>query len=301
MPVTTGGQPQVLAASITRRASTQSYLTIRCLADARYRADAFALYAWFRWLDDMVDEHLPDAAARLAFLARQRSLLAAGADAVDEHPEEALLVRLAAEAARPGGDALRLSLDSMLDVMEIDAVRRGRPLGQAELDEYTRLLAIAVTEALHHCIGHDAASPHDEARYVAVTGAHVAHMLRDLVEDLAAGYVNVPAEVLADPAVSLEDLHSPPVRAWVRDRVEHARACFAVGRGYLERVESRRCRLAGHAYAARFEWVLDAIEADGYRLRAAYPERATLRGGLRIAADAGRSALAARALTAGVR
>jgi hypothetical protein len=40
--------------------------------------------------------------------------------------------------------------------------------------------------------------------------------------------------------------------------------------------------------------VLDAIERDGYALRAAYPERATWRGGLRIAADGARSAFAGR-------
>src|SRR5690606_27093179 len=124
-----------------------------------------------------------------------------------------------------------------------------------------------------------------------------AHMLRDLAEDLAAGYVNVPVEV-TDVAgrvpASLADLHAPVLRGWVRDRVELARACFATGREYLARVESPRCRLAGHAYVARFEWVLDAIERDGYRLRAAYPERGSLRGGLTIAADAARSARAAR-------
>ncbi len=311
------------AASITRRASFQSYLTIRLLADRAYRADAFALYAWFRWLDDQVDEHLPDAGARLAFVARERRLLAAAAgfdDAVlddyrlddyrldhfrldhfrpvdDIAPEERFLLHLAGRIRRDpnGADGLRRSLIAMLDVMDRDARRRGEPVPRAELDAYTEDLAVAVTEALHHCIGHGRHSPADGTRYVAVTGAHVAHMLRDTVEDLAAGYVNVPAEVLPDVGpLGPADVHGPAMRAWVRERVGLARACFATGRGYLARVECRRCRLAGHAYIARFEWVLDAIERDGYRLRPAYPERATLRGGLRIAADAARSARAAR-------
>lgn len=309
MPGIAGAPQHVLAAGITRAASRQSYLTIRWLADPRYRADAFALYAWFRWLDDMVDERLPDGGSRLAFVARQRRLLALATDGAPlpdardgawapVTPEEGLLVRLGAAGAALGvdGEPLLGSLGAMLDVMELDVRRRGRPVTQRELDEYTRLLAVAVTEALHHCIGHGCPSPHDDTRYAAVTGAHVAHMLRDLVEDLDAGYVNVPAEVLDEPGASLADLHAPAMRAWVRDRVELARACFAVGRQYLERVEDPRCRVAGHAYTARFEWVLDAIEADGYRLRAGYPERATLRGGLRIAADAARSLLASDAV-----
>ena len=292
--------PVSLAAATTRTASRQSYLTIRWLADPAYRADAFALYAYFRWLDDTVDERLGDRDERLAFVERQRALLvraAAGARPSGLSPDEALLVGLARpdrpDRAGQRGDAVLLSLHAMLDVMEFDAQRRGRPVTQQELDDYTEDLAVAVTEALHHCIGHGCRSPHDETRYVAVTGAHVAHMLRDLVEDLDAGYLNVPSELLVDGQLSRDDLLSPELRAWVRDRVALARSCFATGRRCLARAESARCRLAGHAYIARFEWVLDAVEADGYRLRPSYPQRATLRGGLRIAADGARSALVA--------
>jgi len=285
---------------MTRDASMQSYLTIRCLADRAHRGDAFSLYAYFRWLDDMVDEHLPDRERRLAFVDRQRSFLVRpfhGTTASDASPEEGLLLGLLRTQDARGHDeetdGLLLSLTSMLDVMEFDARRRGRPVTQHELDAYTRDLAVAVTEALHHCIGHGCRSPRDETRYIAVTGAHIAHMLRDLVEDLAAGYINVPAEVVADWSGS-PSVHTPAMRAWVRDRVELARSCFATGRAYLAQVENPRCRLAGHAYIARFEWVLDAVERDGYRLRPGYPERATLRGGVSIAADGARSALAAR-------
>ena len=292
--------PVSLAAATTRTASRQSYLTIRWLADPAYRADAFALYAYFRWLDDTVDERLGDRDERLAFVERQRALLvraAAGARPSGLSPDEALLVGLARpdrpDRAGQRGDAVLLSLHAMLDVMEFDAQRRGRPVTQQELDDYTQDLAVAVTEALHHCIGHGCRSAHDETRYVAVTGAHVAHMLRDLVEDLDAGYLNVPSELLVDGQLSRDDLLSPELRAWVRDRVALARSCFATGRRCLARADSARCRLAGHAYIARFEWVLDAVEADGYRLRPSYPQRATLRGGLRIAADGARSALIA--------
>jgi phytoene/squalene synthetase len=179
----------------------------------------------------------------------------------------------------------------MLDVMAFDAGRRGRAVTSGELDRYTHTLAVAVTEALHHCIGHGAGAPHDESRYVAVTGAHVAHMLRDLRRDALVGYVNVPAEVLDTGVSPGED--SPALRAWVQERVELARRCFDTGRDYLARLESGRCRLAGHAYIARFEWVLDAIEGDGYRLRDSYPERSHLRGGLAIGTAAARSAVTA--------
>ena len=86
------------AASITRRASTQSYLTMRWLADREYRQDALAFYAYFRWLDDTVDECLGDRDARLTFVGRQRRLLgeaARGSTPTDACAEENLLVSLA--------------------------------------------------------------------------------------------------------------------------------------------------------------------------------------------------------------
>lgn len=299
MPQRPAAPGSELARSLTRRASRQSYLTIRALADPAYRADAFALYAYFRWLDDEIDERLQATDARLALVARQRLLVHAastGAPLPRLDPHEVLLASLLRADGRPRGDAAGAltSVTAMLDVMEFDARRRGRAVSAAELDRYTDDLAVAVTEALHHCIGHACAAPEDETRYVAVRGAHVAHMLRDLREDLRAGYVNVPAEVLGDREPTPDALCTPELCGWVRARVDLAREDFTVGRGYLARLESRRCRLAGHAYLARFEWVLDTVERDGYELRDCYPERRTVRGGLAIARRAAGSALGAQ-------
>lgn len=80
MPGRGGATQDAFAASLTRAASLQSYLTVRWLADAAFRADGYALYAYFRWLDDQVDEHLPNQRRRLAFVAQQRALLEAALD-----------------------------------------------------------------------------------------------------------------------------------------------------------------------------------------------------------------------------
>jgi hypothetical protein len=50
----------------------------------------------------------------------------------------------------------------------------------------------------------------------------------------------------------------------------------------MARVENCRCRIAGYAYIARFEIVLDAIEREFYRLRADYPERKNGRSALKM-------------------
>ena len=51
-------------------------------------------------------------------------------------------------------------------------------------------------------------------------------------------------------------MNSEAFRAWVKSRVQLAREYFEAGKGYFARVQNLRCRLAGFAYIARFEWVL---------------------------------------------
>jgi len=104
--------------------------------------------------------------------------------------------------------------------------------------------------------------------------------LRDMVEDTAIGYFNIPGEYLETHAISFKDVNNLSYRKWVSNRVRLARMYFRIGRDYLSQVKNPRCRLAGFAYIARFEWTLNAIVRDGYRLRAAYPERKSLRAGL---------------------
>lgn len=277
-------QPSMLAIRAeegTRRASRQSWATIRWLVDRDRRADAFYLYAYFRWLDDQVDDVLQSTQERIAFIHRERALLQEAlskpAPSTVAAEEEMLLVLARRDACEAG--RLHIALESMLAVMEFDASRRGKVVASAELARYTNVLAVAVTESLHWAIGHDDYAPLDEHRYTAVAAAHGAHMLRDLVEDVAAGYVNVPAEEIAR---GIDPVHpeSAAMREWVRRRVEQLRGDFAVGRAQIARCENARCRLAGHAYVARFIWVLDTIEREGYVVRPCYADRKRLRAGL---------------------
>jgi phytoene/squalene synthetase len=156
--------------------------------------------------------------------------------------------------------------------MAFDAERRNRLISAAELTRYTYWLSSAVTEAMHHFIGHGCGAPQDETRYLAVMGAHITHMLRDTPEDVEAGYYNIPREYVEDCGIDSRDINSAPYQTWIRGRVHLARRYFQAGRAYLARVENLRCRMAGYSYIACFETVLDVIERDGYRLRDSYPE-----------------------------
>jgi phytoene/squalene synthetase len=177
---------------------------------------------------------------------------------------------------------LRSYLHNMMAVMAFDAERRGRLISRAELNGYTHYLSSAVTDAMHYFIGHHCASAHDETRCLAVTAAHITHMLRDTFDDIQAGYFNIPREVLEAHHIEPQDVHSDAYRAWVKSRVGLAREYFEAGRVYFRRIRNPRHLLAGFAYTARFEWLLETFEREGYILRPQYNERKSIGTGLKM-------------------
>lgn len=277
-----------LAAAITKAASKQTYYTIRFLADRKYIQNAYCAYAYFRWVDDWVDEQESSRAKRIAFVERQQELVNRcyrGESVFELLPQEEMLANLI-EADHVANSGLQVYIRKMMAVMAFDAYRRGRLITGKELRDYSLNLATGVTEALHYFIGHNNDAPRKEARYLAVTGAHITHMLRDTCDDVAAGYFNIPCEFLEFYKLDPCETQSMAFRVWVRSRVRLARKYFAAGKDYLAQVENRRCRLAGSAYVARFETVLNAIEKDGYHLRTQYLERKSVNGALNIVRSA---------------
>jgi phytoene/squalene synthetase len=279
------GTSRSLAAAITKAASKQTYYTIRLFVDRDRVGDAYLAYGYFRWVDDILDAEAGTRSEKIAFVNRQKSLLEAcyrGETPEGPSAEEWMLVDLVrSDMEKHSG--LQSYLRNMMAVMLFDAERRGQVISQAELSGYSRALAVAVTEALYYFIGHDDPSPCHEARYLAVTAAHITHMLRDALEDVEAGYFNIPREYLQARGIAPQDVNSQAYREWVCGRVQLARTYFKAGRECTARVKNLRCRLAGYAYTARFAWMLRAIERDGYCLRFEYPERKSLRAGLWMA------------------
>jgi hypothetical protein len=69
----------------------------------------------------------------------------------------------------------------------------------------------------------------------------------------------------------------------VADRVQLARTYLEAGRAYFARVQNWRHQLAGLAYVARFEWLIEALERDGFTVRPHYDDALTVRTELRMA------------------
>jgi phytoene/squalene synthetase len=137
-----------LASSITKAASKQTYYTIRFLVDRERVEDAYRAYAYFRWVDDVIDADSGSGSERRAFLERQKSLLEScyqGESPCDVDIQENILVELV-QHDHEKNSGLKAYLYNMMQIMDFDARRRGRLISQTELSDYTHWLAIAVTE-----------------------------------------------------------------------------------------------------------------------------------------------------------
>jgi phytoene/squalene synthetase len=280
-----------LARSITMASSKQSYMTARMLVDKDLVDDCCRAYGYFRWVDDVVDaspagdgtSQLRD--KRITFVRRQRELidrLYGGERPGDLAPEEAIIADLIGHD-RGVDSGLQSFIRNFLAIIDFDAHRRGRLISQGELTWYSNRLGKAVTDAIQYFIRNGHPYPAADNHYLAATAAHITHMLRDMVEDAAQGYFNIPCEYLKAHGIGPKDMDSPKFRAWVRGRVELAREYFREGKRYINSLDVLRCKIAAHWYCARFEGLLDIMERDGYVLRAEYGRRRKLSTWLRMA------------------
>jgi hypothetical protein len=118
---------QSLAARITQNASKQTYYTIRLLVDRDLVPDAYRAYAYFRWVDDVLDAPLADCPEKLVFIERQAALQEAcyrGSPPLQVSSEEQMLVDLAGND-READSGLQTYLRRMMDVMRFDTRRCG--------------------------------------------------------------------------------------------------------------------------------------------------------------------------------
>ena len=274
-----------LARSITWAASKQSYLTARLLADRDLADDCLRAYAYFRWADDVIDRPSQPRDARIEFIARQKMLIDScyrGNPPADLCPEEQILADLVAHDRGPES-GLGSFIHNFMKVIEFDANRRGRLVTQFELTAYMSWLATAVMDGIQYFIGNGHPYPKTPDRSLAVMGAHLAHMLRDTLEDLPLGIINIPVEDMSANKIPLEQVESDLFRLWVQEQVLRARSFLQEGHRYIDTLDVLRCKIAGTWYCARFEWFLEVIQREGYLLRQAYPERNSLPVWVRMA------------------
>ena len=274
----------ILARSITKSGSIQTYFTTRLMVDKDLVDDFFRAYAYFRWIDDVVDVSSQSAEERRSFISGQRRLIDNLYDqetVAELAPEEEILQDLI-NNDRGENSGLQSFIRNMFAIIEFDALRKGRLISEGELDWYVNTLGKSVTDGLLYFIGNGNPYPESENRYQAGIAAHISHLLRDMHQDDADGFINIPREYLEEKNINHKDMSDPAYKGWVQKRVELARELFVEGKRYLDELDVLRCKIVGYWYCARFEVVLDTIEGDEYLLRKEYHERRKISTWLKI-------------------
>ena len=133
-------------------------------------------------------------------------------------------------------------------------------MASKELAQYSYWLGRSYTKVLQACIAYPYEYPDHEYRYYAGVGAHITHIMRDLYEDLALGYINISEEDISRYSIDIRCPTGASLRGWTLKTVKTARKYLNWGKLYLSTVPIVRCRVMGYLYCSRYEMVLDAIE-----------------------------------------
>ncbi|HEX2780783.1 MAG TPA: phytoene/squalene synthase family protein [Gemmatimonadaceae bacterium] len=258
-----------LCARITRRHARTFSLASRFLAPEKRRA-AFAVYAFCRTADDIVDRGVPGGANARRVLDEYRAALD---DALDGRPEGPVFRELARAVDRyriPTG-----VLHDLLDGVARDLQGAARFASWAELACYCEGVASTVGEMCTYVFGVEGSGEVVEraVRYGRTLGMamQLTNILRDVGEDAARGRCYLPADELAAfglrPADVLgggaglaRDERWRPLMAFQIGRARALYEAAAPGLSLLA-ADARRCAVAcAQGYAA----ILTAIEAQDY-------------------------------------
>lgn len=251
------------------REHARTFSLASAFLSARKRRGAFAIYAFCRIADDIVDRHRgqrPDVVAQE--LRRYRARVDRALAGAPDGPVFRELARTVREFGVP-----RDALDELLNGVARDLAPPSYATW-AELSRYCEGVAASVGAMCTYVFGvvggesaRARAIPHARTLGVAM---QLTNILRDVGEDAGNGRCYLPVETLAQfgftPAQVLHDRTisaDPRWAALMRQEIARARALYraaAPGLAMLE-PDARRCaRACADGYAA----ILDAIETNRY-------------------------------------
>jgi phytoene synthase len=177
------------------------YWPMRLAAEPQ-RSALFAVYAWCRYMDDIVDGAMsPDDKARAIAVWRDYFLNERSATAMNHDGLMVAMTLSAAIAAHGLPPALFLRV---IDGMEMDLAGEMRAPALAALEAYAHAVAGAPGELVLHVLGWRG---EDAAAFSRVLGEAVQYtnILRDVSEDAAQGRLYLPRETLDSTGIAAQD------------------------------------------------------------------------------------------------
>jgi phytoene/squalene synthetase len=233
----------------TARSNPSMALALAVCCPPRGFLLASAVYAYFRWADDIVDAPGRDASAVRRFMGDQAAIIEGSAD--PRQPAERALRRALAD--RRLGPRLLPAVERMAQALAYDACRGQGPIPEAELQRQVERIGDAFVEAIWVCSG-GRGRPSSPALLLA-RAATATHMLRDRIEDQSLGYCNLPREQFGATVPT----PGPALEAWLAVRRAELEAWFAEGLAAVDSIPERRTRALVRLLGERYREVLEDL------------------------------------------
>lgn len=261
------------AKKLTKESASNFYYSFLFLPKPKREA-MYAVYAFCRSSDDIVDGHLPvnEAAKQLRFW---REELERGYQGRATHPIMVRVIEVAKRYRIP-----KRYFEELIDGMEMD-LEKHRYATFEELREYCYRAASVVGLICIEIFGYK--NPRTKA-YAENLGIafQLTNILRDLVPDLKRGRIYLPLEDLSRFRYREEDLlaqvYNEAFMELMRFEAGRARSYFQKAEAALSR-EDRRSMLAAEIMRAIYAKLLGEIERASYNV---FPQRISLSKPLRL-------------------
>lgn len=274
-----------LAREITKKSGLETYYIIKFLADKHKVNDAYKAYAYFRWLDDQIDENLKNRKDKQKFIKRQKTIIELSyrrKKPAIVHPQERMITELIENDSKPNSK-LKSYIMNFFSIIAFDAGRKDKIIPEKKLNWYSETIGKAATDCILYFIGNNISYTESTDQYKAASAAHIVHSLRDLKHDLKTGYINIPKEFLEKNKSDITNISDYELIPWVKNRTGLAKRYFESGKKYIKKLPNPKCKLAAILYCLRFEPLIFIIEKDKYILRENYNNRLNIMSCLKTA------------------
>jgi phytoene synthase len=250
---------------------------------AQKRSDAYAVYAFCRYVDDQIDL-APDEAARMRAFTDLSHLLHSvylPEDSKEQDSFETSLPWLRAFRETVQRRAIPAAyFEDLLAGVEMDT-GRVRLQNWVELDRYCYHVAGVVGLIMVHVMTEPAPELLKPARDLG-TAMQLTNILRDIAEDWQRDRLYLPADELEKFGLTADDIAhqrtSESFRAMMRFQIGRARAYYSYGEAGIPELPADGSRFCARLMSTIYGGILDEIERADYdvfrgRARVSFPRK----------------------------
>ena len=185
-------------------------------------------FTYLRFVDNFIDLPVNPVCEKRKFIEEQKLIISCfisgniGGTLVAKRIEEACLFYFSEYAVKNKNTTLLVALQKMVDALEMDVCRLedSRLFSNDEFDRYVKLMSRSLHNILHIFFS---SSPIylEEEFYINVFTAN-AQMIRDMEEDIDAGFINITREDAGYYKLNIADLKKDKnLSVWLKDRTDY--------------------------------------------------------------------------------